>query len=144
MMIKTYHRLGRRDVCLMALAVAQVIIGWSNLAAPPATLQALTIFRDIPQVWLGLWWFIPAAAGIAAVISDRLDGAAFYLSYAGMFTWAFTYAASVWPLGELPAGVGLRTAGIFWAISIFILAIAGWRENLPDAKIPPLPDELGE
>lgn len=133
------HQVGRRGACLLALAVAQICIGWTNLTFTPATIAQLTLFREVPIVILGLWWLIPAAIGLVAVVYDRLDGVSFYLSYIAMFTWAFIYATAVWPFGDLPAGIGMRTAGIFWAISLLILAIAGWQENLPAATIPPIP-----
>lgn len=127
----THRRIGRRGACLLSLGVIQIVTGWTMIDSPPLAFHALTLFRLVPPLTLGLLWLIPGAISLAYAFVRRTDNDSwgFVAAYLMPFIWGMAYVLSWFPLHDLPAGMGLRAAVIYWGYAALVQVISGWSEE---------------
>lgn len=126
----THRRIGRRGAFLLVLAVVDALLGWSLLAVPPAVYDQLTLLRHIPQVALGVLWIAAAVVAFGYAFARRSDQDfwGFFASYLPPMIFGGIYLLSWWPIGQLSAGTGVRSAVVYWGYMLLVVIAAGWPE----------------
>lgn len=134
--IKTAHagvqsltqRTGRRGACLLFLAVLDLIYAYSLTTPTPRSLTNPTTLFLISIMPLGAWAFIWAFVGAVCLLFAfrHDDHIAFGLGISLKAFWALVFFWG-WIIHEVERGYLSTT--IWGAFALFILVIAGWREN---------------
>lgn len=126
----THKRIGRRGAFLLVLGFLDALLGWSLLSEPPAVYDQLTLLRHIPQIALGLLWEVPAVIAVAFAFVRRSDQDVwgFVASYLPPMMFGGIFLLSWWPIGQLPAGTGVRSAVVYWGYMLLVVIAAGWPE----------------
>lgn len=126
----THQRIGRRGAFLLTLAMVDALLGWSLLSVPLAVYTQLTLLRHIPQGVLAGVWLLAAAMSFVFAFAKRtdLDVWGFSASYFAPMIFGGIYLLSWWPIGQLPAGQGVRSAVVYWGYALLVVIAAGWPE----------------
>lgn len=126
----TGRRIGRRGAFLLALSLFDALLGWSLLSVPPVVYDQLTLLRHIPQLVLGLLWIVPSGVAFLFAFAQRSDQDVwgFFASYIPPMVFGGIYFLSWWPIGQLDAGTGVRSAVVYWGYALLVLIAAGWPE----------------
>jgi len=122
--------IGRRGVCLLFLAILDIIYAYGLANPTPRSLTnptTLFLIDIMPLVaWAVIWGTVGACCVIFAFQPRPRDIPAFVLAIGLKTFWALVFLG-----GQVVNRVerGYLSTTIWGAFALFILVIAGWREN---------------
>jgi hypothetical protein len=147
------QRFGRRTLILLHVGFIWILIGWATLSIPVARFSSpgstgLLHAMDSP-LWGYLWIVGGTLAVIDAPLRKRRHGRD-VIGFMGIVTpplvWlaAFSWSAAAFVVTHGHAGNGRSASGAaaYYAISVFVLIVAGWPDP-DDPAIEPKPRQDG-
>lgn len=127
--------LGRRGACLLSYGTVWSVIGYGQLISPQVDQRGLTLLLHLVplHVWGWLWIAAGLIAGVCAFMPQGFDWPAFLALPLLAFAWMLSYLVAWWPLGVFPRG--WVAAGVYGALAVPVLVVAGWREPTRPKKV---------
>lgn len=132
------HILGRRGACLLCWGVVWSVIGYGQLISPQVDQRGLTMLLNVMplQAWGWCWIAAGLIAGVCAFLPQGFDWTAFLALPLLAFAWMLSYLVAWWPLEVFPRG--WVAAGVYGALAVPVIVVAGWREPpRPKREAPP-------
>jgi hypothetical protein len=128
--------IGRRGAILLSYGVVWSVIGYGQLISPQVDRRGLTMLLNIMplQAWGWCWISAGLIAAVCAILPQGFDWPAFLALPLMAFAWMLSYLVAWWPLDVFPRG--WVAAGVYGALAVPVIVVAGWRE-------PPRPKRVG-
>lgn len=135
-MRRLIQTVGRRGAILLSYGVVWSVIGYGQLISPQVDQRGLTMLLNVMplQAWGWCWITAGLVAAVCAFLPQGFDWPAFLVLPLLAFAWMLSYLVAWWPLDVFPRG--WVAAGVYGALAVPVIVVAGWRE-------PPRPKRVG-
>lgn len=122
------RQLGRRGACLLSYGIIWAVIGYGQLISPQIDQRGLTMVLWIMPLhaWAWCWIGAGAIAAVSAFAKQGFDWAGFFTLPLLAFAWTLSYLVAWWPMNVFERG--WVAAGVYGALAVPVLVVAGWSE----------------